>query len=90
MKTIIIFDQVIEEPIQFMVVNGDYAHLDGKYINSTATSEEDSALLNDLLYYPEGHELAWYPRRDRLLDKFPTEIIVNDPDTAVITVGFLP
>ncbi len=93
MKTIVIYDQ-LEADVQFIVLNGDYSHLNGVYINSIkegATKKEQKAHeklqdeLTNLIYEEDGGDL-----KVTLLEEFPIEYIHNDPDTIVIKAGFLP
>ena len=46
MKTVLICDQLGQDAIKFLVVEGDYRHLQGKYANSieTTDSERDEAI----------------------------------------------
>lgn len=75
MKTIIIYDQCGEKPIEFYVYNGDCCELDGHYINGVDDQTKDERLLsiveNNTKYtsFPEGE---------------------MGPDTIVIVAGFLP
>lgn len=34
MKTVLIYDQLLEEPLKFLVVDGDRSHLNDCYINA--------------------------------------------------------
>lgn len=50
MKTVLIFDQLLQEPsLSFLVVDGDYSHLHGSYVNSTDCPDEDQDVINSLL-----------------------------------------
>jgi hypothetical protein len=80
-KTIIIFDNCGEDII-FFVVPGDHSELSDTYIN--ASDEEDANKLYELLYTPTG------AFRHSVLHEFPKEVLIEDPQTVVIVVGFAP
>jgi hypothetical protein len=82
MKTVIIWDACGEDAIKFLVVRGDYSHLDGVYLNSEASAAEE-AELNDLVI-DEG-----YIRK--MSDDFPLkEFALGSSDIQVIVCGMVP
>lgn len=81
MKTIIIYDQVYEEPISFYIVDGDKSHLDKVYGNHTGFSEK----LQDELFALVFNE-DWTHKE--ALAQFPIEEALNG--AKVIVCGFLP
>lgn len=86
-KTIVIYDTMGFEPIRYIVVDHDISHLHGKYININA-SEAESDEMNEILFYPEGHERAWSYKDGIFLDTFPTDLVATG--TKVIVMGFPP
>jgi hypothetical protein len=86
-KTIVIYNTFGAENIKFIVVDRDVSHLDGKYINMNA-SDEEADEINDILFYPKGHDRAWEYRDYIFLDSFPVGEV--DKDTKVINFGFPP
>lgn len=76
MKTIIIWDQCGENPLSFFLVEGDLNHLNGTYLNSVDSDEDNEA---QLLEITEGAPA---------LDSFPTEEVLKGAQ--VIVCGFLP
>jgi len=89
MKTIMIYDQLMEQPIKFLVLDGDYSRLNGIYINQWYDDEEKETKealmdeLSDLIYNREtGQEHIEF------LDSFPVYAV--ESDTIVIVAGFLP
>lgn len=83
MKTVMIYDQCGQDDIKFAVLDGDYSHLNGAYINSTETSDDVAEELSDLLYDPESGN-----NRVELLEHFPIDAVKNG--AIVIVAGFLP
>jgi hypothetical protein len=81
MQTVMIFDQCGQEQVKFAVLEGDYTHLNGIYINSTENEEEKERELMKLLYEKDGTMLV------KLLDFFPVEAVINGGK--VIVTGFL-
>ncbi len=82
MKTVLIFDQCGEAPIEFYVLKGDYSRLADVYVNSTEADEALADELNDLFYDAEGKKLLKPKKR------FPVNAVKNG--ALVITCGFLP
>jgi hypothetical protein len=82
MKTIIIWDQCGQSDLSFFVVDGDYSHLDGVYINGHA---DDSLVeeLSSLVYDDNGKTLL------KVYKKFPRKASM-DAENKIIVAGFLP
>lgn len=89
MKTVLIYDQ-LDSSLKFFVLDGDYSHLNGVYINQyiedkkaqkAAEAKQDE--LNDLMYVPETGEF-----KHTALDEFPTQAVREG--AIVIVAGFLP
>lgn len=83
MKTVIIFDQLLEKPISFRVVEGDYSHLNNKYVNHFELDEIEEQEIMCLLYKNDEGDLF-----DDFTQTFPANQI--DDQTVAIVVGFLP
>lgn len=83
-KTVLIWDQIGEAPLHFIVLDGDYRHLDGIYINSSGSEEDERKQdeLSDLIYDSDGNH------RQKWLDKFPVDVVGDG--VVVIVAGFLP
>lgn len=79
MKTIFIYEQINGDPLSFFVLDGDYRHLDGIYVNGDKNWDD----LSDLIVDAEGLE------KITLLDKFPIDIVYQESDVCVITVGLI-
>lgn len=98
MRTIIIFDTVGEEPITFFVVDGDYAHLDRVYINTTQVNFGTTDLnlntgvdkiraereLYSLIYDENGNI------RNEVVQFSHFPVGAVDATTPVIVAGFYP
>lgn len=82
MKTVFIYDQVLQEPLKFLVVEGDYSHLNNCYINSMDCTDDQSDEINKLIFKEDWSYVEGF------LDTFPTEEVVNGAKVAII--GFLP
>jgi hypothetical protein len=81
MKTIFIYNQGTEIALQYFVLEGDYSHLNGTYINYGDGKLEDE--LSDILDYDDvGNPKV------RMLDSFPVDQVI--PGTIVIEVGIIP
>lgn len=95
MKTVIIYDQ-LEANLTFIVLDGDYRHLDKVYINqcfeeSKAEQKAREKLqdeLNDLIYPADGEETQFGYTKVELLEEFPTQAVLDG--AFVIVAGFLP
>lgn len=83
MKTIFIYNQGIEVPLQFFVKEGDYRELHGTFINISDDERIDE--LNKILDYDDNGKPAV-----EMLDVFPIEQITDKETIFVIEVGFLP
>ena len=82
-KTLMIFDQCGQAPIKFYVLNGDYSHLDGIYVNHSQQDQKLVEELANLLYDAEtGEELL------ESLDHFPYGAVSRE-HAKVIVAGFL-
>lgn len=82
MKTIMIFDNCGEVPIQFYVLRGNYMHLDGVYVNSTKCKQKLQDEITNLMYDAEGNtKLKPYKR-------FPIKTACAG--APIIVAGFLP
>lgn len=79
MKTIMIYEE-IPERLSFIVLEGDYSHLNHVIINA---NEDETKIneLSDLIFDKEGYEIV------EKLTEFPTEIVKNE-DCVVIQTGF--
>lgn len=94
MRTIIIFDTLGQDPITFFVVEGDYAHLDGVYINTTRLVDLDTGI--DKVHQERCDELCnlIYDENGRIRNEivqfksFPVGAV--DDTTPVIVAGFYP
>lgn len=82
MNTIFIYNQGFEVPLQYFVLEGDYSHLHGTFINCEE-DEEKLEELNSILGYDEDG----YPAIS-MLESFPVPQVT--PETIVIEVGFIP
>ena len=81
-KTVMIYDQ-LDASIKFLVLDGDYKHLDGIYINASDQDEKLQDELSNLLYDPQNGQ-----DRVTLLTEFPTQAVRDGAE--VIIAGFLP
>jgi hypothetical protein len=82
MNTIFIYNQGIETPLTYFVLEGDYLHLHGTFIGYN-DSEDLVEELSNILDYDE-----WGVTKVTMLDTFPVDLVT--PDTKVIEVGFVP
>lgn len=81
MKTVMIYDQMSADEVQFIVLVGDYSHLDRVYINGDFNNALAEELCN-LLYADDGSPL-FTP-----LDEFPVDVVKNGGK--VIVAGLIP
>ena len=81
MKTVIIFDQLDAE-ILFFVLDGDHTDLDGAYINSTGTPDNEADELHKRLYNKNGSFKVVSTKT------FPVQAVKDG--AFVIVAGFLP
>lgn len=81
-KTVMIYDQ-LDAALKFLVLDGDYKHLDGIYINASNQDEKLQDELSNLLYDPKDGQ-----DRVTLLTEFPMQAVRDGAD--VIVTGFLP
>jgi len=92
MKTIVIWDDC-EASLRFFVVEGDYSHLNGVYLNSCAAKNLDDQL-NTLIAYDDCGQ-----PQHKMLDEFPLDEcysynndkgpVITRPDIKVIVCGFI-
>lgn len=85
MKTVMIYDQCGQDPIEFIVLEGDYRRLNGVYINASSTGKDGEKLqreLDNLLYTKKGK------RHHKPLNQFPVAEVAAG--AFVIIAGFLP
>jgi hypothetical protein len=89
MKTVVIWDMMGQEPIQYFVVTGDWSRFNHLYINTytdkTPKGRQLESLLKDLqsfMYDESGNMLQ------TLLSDFPIEEVKDGAQ--VIVCGFLP
>lgn len=83
MSTVVIWDQCGTDPLQFFVVDKDITELDGVYINSTESTDEQCEKLNEVLAYDDSGRT-----KVKLLSKFPLQAVKDG--APVIVCGFLP
>lgn len=82
MKTIVIYDQLLEQPVKFFVLEGDYTHLDNVYINSANGDEALMDEVQNIVYDEDGR------CKITMLDAFP--VLDRAVSYAVIVCGFIP
>lgn len=85
MKTVMIFDQFGQEPLQFITFDGDLSHLDGTLINSVESEESKQDELSDMLYDKDTGDTLY---KDCASEKFPVQDVKDG--AIVIVCGFLP
>lgn len=78
-KTVIIYNDTGTH-LRFAVVDGDYSHLDGVYINEVFDDYTLQKELSKLIYTSGGQELLTF------VDKFPTKAVLDGAE--VIVCGF--
>ena len=90
MKTVIIYDQ-LDADVKFVVLDGDYTHLNHVYVNVNQYIEDKKLRkaqklqdeFTNLFFSPDdGKDLQTY------LTEFPTQEVLDG--AAVIVAGFLP
>lgn len=85
MQTVVIWDTMGQEAVQFFVVDGDVMRFNQLYVNTYTKNKAQKKLLDELLaftYDAKGNFLH------KLLDDFPVEAVKQG--AAVIVCGFLP
>lgn len=80
MRTLFIYDQVLEQPIKFFVLDGDYSRLDRVYMNHAEGDGELMEELHHLIYDEDGQELVTMSEIFPYDEKFDT----------VVVCGFIP
>lgn len=78
-QTVLIFDQFGEQPICFIVVDGDCRKYDGCYINSSSGNGDS---LGEFLYTKDGEF------KHKKLKKFPRKAVKRG--AYVVVCGFIP
>ncbi len=82
MDTVVIWDE-LDANIQFFVVPGrDLRYLNGKYVNSVESSDEECDVINDIVYTDEG------VKKVQMTKVFPVDAVKDG--AFVIVMGFLP
>jgi hypothetical protein len=80
MKTIVIWDNC-DADLKFFVVEGDFRHLNRKYINSMDATDEEVDEINALVFNEDGSTKV------KMFDMFPDELVAG---AQVVIMGFLP
>jgi len=81
MKTIVIWDNC-DADLKFFVAEGDFRHLNRKYINSMDTTDEEVDEINALVFKEDGQYKV------EMSDEFP--VFTNPLAVPVVIMGFLP
>lgn len=88
MKTIVIWDQYGIEDIKFLIIEGDFSHLNNIYINLAYEDMAEVAKHDELCDLQEG----W--SETQFLEDFPISVVQNELTEGrtikVITCGFVP
>ena len=91
-STIFIYDQCMEEPIQFFILDGNYSNMNRIYINAHYEDKSKVKLqdkLTTILYGKNGT----LPLQVTLLSDFPVEYLSTEGYAGnkvhIVTVGFL-
>ncbi len=85
MKTVLIYDQLGQAPLGYLVLKGDHSYFDGVYLNSVPATKEAERLqekLSKLMYDDKGQE------RHILRSKFPVKAVREG--AKVVVCGFIP
>ncbi len=83
MKTVVVWDQCGQDQVKYAVLDGDYTHLNGVFINDAEGDPEKEDELSAIFYTEDGEDNA------DLQDDFPIDVVKNE-ECAVITAGFYP
>jgi hypothetical protein len=83
MKTVIFWDTCGQDPLSFFIVDGDYSHLDGIFINHYKQSQELQDALNGLIHNEDGQY------KHKQYKKPPRKAMAN-LNNKIIVAGFLP
>lgn len=83
MKTVVVWDQCGQDQVKYAVLDGDYTHLHGVFINDAEGDPEKEDELSAIFYTEDGEDNA------ELQDDFPIDVVKNE-ECAVITAGFYP
>lgn len=81
-QTAVIWDECNGQLMWFLV-DGDYSHLDGCYINDGDWSDADQDELSELAFDPRTAEFKH--KRNEVLNDIP-----RDPSVAIIATGVFP
>lgn len=81
-KTVIVWDELGQNPIKFAVVEKDLSHLNGVYLNSIEDDPRKQDELTNLIYGYDGSTPT------PLSQTFPVEAVIAG--AIVIVAGFLP
>lgn len=84
-KTVIIYDQLMESPVSFIVMKGDLRKFNGIYINRYTKKRAENDLQEELakLLYDDDGEAKYKSTR-----QFPSHEVVAGAH--VIVAGFIP
>ena len=82
MKTIVIWDNC-DADLKFFVAEGDFRHLNRKYINSMDTTDEEVDEINALVFNEDGSTKV------KMFDTFPDDAWLI-AEAHVVIIGFLP
>lgn len=87
MKTVMIWDECGQEPIRYVVLEGDFRKFDRVYVNTYTKDKKEQELQRELcaLVYDEhtGEKLH------EMTEEFPVNAVSRDY-AFVIVAGFLP
>lgn len=84
-KTVIIWDQLMEEPLSFILLDGDYSKFDKIYINASTNTDAEEKLQKQLtafMYTKDGKF------KHVKTEEFPVAAVAAG--AKVIVAGFLP
>ena len=90
MKTVLIFDQCGQEPIKFVVLDGDYERFSGVYINAVVEGTKKQRELGDKLQEELGEVLYGTDSKFKISvsEEFPCDAVKEG--ALVVVCGFLP
>lgn len=84
MKTIVIWDEC-EANIKFFVLEGNYSHLNGVYINSVLSKEKHQDELSKLVYCQDTGEIKL-----PILKEFPIKLLAQREMFCIVVAGCVP
>ena len=70
MKTLVLYNDMWSNRPQFFLIDGDYSHLDGVYINSDSDKEKIKELTNILFTEGEGVKVNLFDKPTKDWDIF--------------------